>query len=338
MKRLTNFYKAPFFTDKLNIFLVLFSALLAFIFPLELFIFSYAIIGPLHYITEIKWLHQKNYFFTEDQRVWLSAGIVATLVIFIPKVYFKLYGEEGSLYDVLNVVNEWSNSVIFSTLLFAGAYQFRFSKTKWIMVAIIAIIGSIGLKNIESYQLIIGVFVPTIIHVYLFTIIFMLYGARRSHSTYGYFAIACAVTVPVVIISLDLTRDSYLFGNWWKEVYLSNNFHVTPVLFSKFMGISDGNSFFFYESMELKLMMFISFIYCYHYLNWFSKTTVIKWHKNINRRTGIAIVAIWIVSLIVYFYSITWGLLLFLFMGFLHVILEFPLNMYSLRELFKNES
>lgn len=338
MQLLYTIYKSPFFIDKLNIFLVLFSALLAFIFPLELFIFSYAIIGPLHYITEIKWLHQKKYFFTEDQRIWLSAGIIATLVIFIPKIYFKLYGLNGSLYDVFNVVNEWSNSVIFCTLLLAGAYQFKPSKLKWILVGVAAVIGSIVFKNIESYQLLIGVFVPTIIHVYLFTIIFMLYGARRSHSTFGYIAVACAAIVPVVIISLDLTRDSYLFGDWWKEVYLSNNFHVTPVLFSKFMGISDGASFYFYESMELKLMMFISFIYCYHYLNWFSKTTVIKWHKNINRRNGTAIVAIWMVSLIVYFYSITWGLLLSLFMGFLHVILEFPLNMYSLRELFKNKS
>ena len=54
------------------------------------------------------------------------------------------------------------------------------------------------------------------------------------------------------------------------------------VVFSKYIGLSDGKTFFFYECMELKLMMFLSFIYLYHYLNWFSKTTVIKWHKNLN--------------------------------------------------------
>jgi hypothetical protein len=46
----------------LNIGLMIVSCLLAFRFPFELFLFSYAILGPLHYLTEISWLHDRKYF------------------------------------------------------------------------------------------------------------------------------------------------------------------------------------------------------------------------------------------------------------------------------------
>src|SRR6478736_340910 len=46
----------------LNSLLILVSCLVAFYIPFELFLFSYGILGPLHYLTEIGWLHKKNYF------------------------------------------------------------------------------------------------------------------------------------------------------------------------------------------------------------------------------------------------------------------------------------
>src|SRR5687767_4684915 len=45
-----------------NTGLIIFSCIVAFFIPFELFLFSYAILGPLHYLTEIGWLHKKNYF------------------------------------------------------------------------------------------------------------------------------------------------------------------------------------------------------------------------------------------------------------------------------------
>jgi hypothetical protein len=46
--------------DNFNIGLIIVSAILAFHFPLEIFIFSFAILGPRHYLTEINWLDKKN--------------------------------------------------------------------------------------------------------------------------------------------------------------------------------------------------------------------------------------------------------------------------------------
>ncbi|UPT68252.1 MAG: hypothetical protein M0D57_06295 [Sphingobacteriales bacterium JAD_PAG50586_3] len=48
--------------DYANIGLMILSCIIAFFIPFELFLFSYAILGPLHYLTEIGWLHQRQYF------------------------------------------------------------------------------------------------------------------------------------------------------------------------------------------------------------------------------------------------------------------------------------
>ena len=180
---------------------------------------------------------------------------------------------------------------------------------------------------------IIGLLVPTIIHVYLFTLLFMLYGAKKSGSTVGYVAVVLALLVPLGMALINLVGVNYLFDDRLKEVYIQNNFHVTPVLFSKFIGLSDGTSFFFYEHLWLRFMMFISFIYCYHYLNWFSKTTVIQWHRLITGTKAIIIAVIWVINLSLFYYDFRLGFLVSLFFSFLHVILEFPLNMLSIKGL-----
>ena len=38
------------------------SAIGAFFLPFEVFLFAYAFLGPLHYLTEISWLHDRNIF------------------------------------------------------------------------------------------------------------------------------------------------------------------------------------------------------------------------------------------------------------------------------------
>ena len=47
-----------FRVDLLNTGLILVSVGLAFLFPFRLFLVAYAIIGPLHYLTEINWLNE----------------------------------------------------------------------------------------------------------------------------------------------------------------------------------------------------------------------------------------------------------------------------------------
>src|SRR2546425_5018851 len=68
----------------LNIGLMIVSCLLSYVFPFELFLFSYAVLGPLHYFTEISWLHDRAYFAPRApaRRWWLAlvAVTMATLM------------------------------------------------------------------------------------------------------------------------------------------------------------------------------------------------------------------------------------------------------------------
>ena len=321
-------------TDKLNIVLIILSAIFAYNYPLELFILAYSILGPLHYITEINWLNDKSYYFSTKNWIWLSTGLIAAIVLTIPKLYFEYGNMESGFSRIMSGINYWSNSVIFISLILAIGYQFITSKIGWIIISIIGLLGAVFLNGMEHYSIIIGLFIPTIIHVYLFTLIFMAYGAKISKSKFGYLSVALALIIPFIFVFIKIQPDSYLFSDSLKVIYLDNNFHVTPVLLSKYLGLSEGNTFYFYEQMELRLMMFFSFIYCYHYLNWFSKTTVIQWHKMLNIKKTIAIIAIWLLSLFFYYIDFRLGVLLSLFLSFLHVVLEFPLNMLTIKKIF----
>lgn len=61
--------------DSLNIGLILLSLILAIKLPFELFLFSYAFLGPLHYLTEINWLKSKSFFIRKQN------GIVILLLL-----------------------------------------------------------------------------------------------------------------------------------------------------------------------------------------------------------------------------------------------------------------
>jgi uncharacterized BrkB/YihY/UPF0761 family membrane protein len=68
----------------INIGLMILSAILAFLFPFELFLVVYAVLGPLHYLTEISWLHDKNYFTQGryDYLFLLGTAIIITVLYF----------------------------------------------------------------------------------------------------------------------------------------------------------------------------------------------------------------------------------------------------------------
>src|SRR5215212_6090207 len=54
-----------------------------FVAPFHLFLFAYAILGPLHYLTEISWLHDRDYFAPRRnaRRWWLLLVGVAMAVL-----------------------------------------------------------------------------------------------------------------------------------------------------------------------------------------------------------------------------------------------------------------
>lgn len=317
--------------DLLNIILLIISGILAYIFPLELFLFSFAILGPLHYLTEINWLNTKNYFTSANKKVWLSIGIIASCVIVIPKLLLYFSTENNQM---LISINSWTNAAIFICLVLAISAVVTPTKKQFIIWGSIACIAAILLNQFESYSLFIGVLIPTVIHVYLFTLIFMLSGAKRSRSLWGYMTVFIAILIPIIMTFISLDLLTYSFNDHLKSTYIENSLYTTPVLFAKFFGLSDGTTFFFYEDLELRLMMFMSFIYLYHYLNWFSKTRVISWHKDLNLKKTIIIISLWFILMSLFYFNYKLGFLAALFFSFLHVFLEFPLNIVSIKALF----
>jgi hypothetical protein len=82
------------------------------------------------------------------------------------------------------------------------------------------------------------------------------------------------------------------------------------------------------------MQIFFAYAYTYHYLNWFSKTKIINWHK-VPKKYLIASVGIWILAVALYFYNYKIGLMALFFLSVLHVFLEFPLNHLTFIGIFK---
>lgn len=322
--------------DVLNIFLILLSAVLAYFFPLKVFLLSFAILGPLHYLTEINWLSTNNYFTKDTQKTWLIIGIITSLFVIVPRLYFEIFGRNNTdfISNFFLKVNHWSNGAIFFSLILAIGSQFLKKSSHWILLLLFTFLGTYFLNQLETFTLIVGVIIPTVVHVYVFTLLFMLYGAKKKNSKAGYFSIALAVVVPIVFVFIQVDPSNYFFSDFFKTALVDNHLHRIPVVLSKFLGLSDGTSFFFYENIELRMMMFISFIYLYHYLNWFSKTTTIFWHKTLTLKRSAFMGAFWLILMALFYVDFTVGILSALFFSFLHVILEFPLNILSIKNLF----
>jgi hypothetical protein len=85
------------------------------------------------------------------------------------------------------------------------------------------------------------------------------------------------------------------------------------------------NAYLYGHPVALAVMALIAFAYTYHYLNWFSKTSVIRWHE-IPRSRYVGAVVIWLASVALFVYDYRVGLQWLFFLSFTHVVLEFPLN------------
>jgi hypothetical protein len=106
------------------------------------------------------------------------------------------------------------------------------------------------------------------------------------------------------------------------EIISNSGFDVLNGELSKIFGFS-----------LIKIQSFIAFAYTYHYLNWFSKVDIIKWH-NVSKEWMILSILLWIFAVGLYVYDYRFGLSALLFLSVLHVFLEFPLNFKAICSLF----
>jgi hypothetical protein len=317
-----------------NILLILVSLILSFWIPFHLFLFAYAVLGPLHYLTEISWLHKNNYFVKGkyDYLILIALGLL---------VYHANFGIFGEAPDVLGL----GTTTIFVS--FVAAFCFlAFDKLypKLIGIFVSAVLGmfvfTLSPSINEHYFIVVAVFLPTIIHVCVFTWLFMLYGSIKTNSKSGYFSCAFFIIACLILVfyrpSFDYQISNYVATLYHDTFSILNNtlmysFGFSDVHISEPMNRKHFFDIFFSVPGQM-FTRFVAFIYLYHYLNWFSKTSIIKWHE-VSIEKLIIISTLWVMSVALYFYDYMLGFQVLFTLSMMHVFLEFPLNFRTIQTL-----
>lgn len=323
--------------DFLNTGLITVSIILAIIFPFELFLIAYAVLGPLHYLTEINWIRNKKYFV--NNKAWVYVVIIFSLIISLPSIArLEFFKETNSpiLVFLINELPNYTNGLIFAGLVLAYVLLFIKEKRLQFLILSVGLILTFLFKDLEFYNIWVGIFLPTIVHVYFFTLFFMWYGTIKDYSKWAITNVVYLGLIPAIIFFISLEIDTYQFASNVKSLITENRFHILNTNVSKFLGLSDGNNFFFHEIIDIKIQIFIAFAYTYHYLNWFSKTSAIGWHKNLNKTKYFLIIGIWLISILVYAIDYRIGLTLLLMLSLMHVFFEFPINLISIKGIYNH--
>ena len=313
----------------LNIGLMLISCVVALYIPFELFLFAYAVLGPAHYLTEISWLHKRNYF-TRGKHDYLLLGGLAVLLFVSAAWSGPGLGQLPQNVDVATFT--------FLALGSALVLMLTDKTTHRILgLAAVALLAFSALSSAGFLVVLLATFVPTLIHVYLFTGFFMIYGALKERSRTGYLAFAVFLLCPIACLLIDprrYTPNAYVAISYFLNFSpMSLTILGIDTPHTRAEGITAAAQIF--ESQKgLILMRFIAFAYTYHYLNWFSKTSIIRWHKVGAGRLA-AIGALWLASVGIYIYNYSLGYKVLFCLSFMHIYLEFPLNHMSIMGTFR---
>jgi len=278
-----------------NILAMLAASCLAIFIPFELVLLSYAILGPAHYLTEISWLKGRQFFTLKKyDYLLIIAVVIMSLLLKLPAANLIFY-TFGLSFILLTIKGSLNRLLGFIIIIIAGYF----------------------LLTNNLLCTIFGLYVPTLIHVYIFTGAFLLFGVLKDKNVSGYIAfftfLVCPVLLCVLFNNYHSAPTTWAMGNY--KHFASLN---TTTLRSQSINIYTNKA-------SIILTRLIAFAYTYHYINWFSKTSVIKWHR-ISVIKAVIIGIIWLASVILYFYNYRLGIKWLFMLSLVHVILEFPLN------------
>lgn len=292
----------------LNIGLMLGCLSLAFAWPMEWFLLCYAVLGPLHYFSEIAWLKGRQYFSLKKYDAWwlaILAIMVFAMQFFIPSL------------------------ATFSAVIIAFGFLLAlvlvlFSKPLHRGIGVAAIMLSILLfSDFRWYFVFFGIFLASIIHTFVFTGAFVLSGALKRRDLWDMLSfvvfVGCAAACFLIVPEGGFTLSMYQWESY--EAFWSMNSELMRLFQGPVQHVSQ-----LYESpLGLMVMRFVAFSYSYHYFNWFSKTSLIGWHRGTRLSIGM-ILGAWAVCVGLYLYDYVLGFTVLYAISMVHVFLEFPLN------------
>lgn len=301
-----------------NMALMIFSAGLAFVIPFKLFLFVYAVLGPLHYLTEISWLDKRNYFVEKKWYVWPYVLISLLLTI--------------GLFNERSPIRYYSTTMITVVVVYTLTLAISKKHMLSVILSVIAIIlfANFKIDKLPAFFLAFSVFLPTVVHVFLFTGIFVLSGAFKTKSVSGFISFGVFVICALSFAFVNVPNTEIL--SVAQRGYISRYFIMLNQSLAELFSVPavTNQGEYFTVPALIAVQRFIAFAYTYHYLNWFSKTTVIKWHE-VPKARLILIAALWIISVLCYYIDYRLGFMILFMLSMLHVFLEFPLNIVSFK-------
>ena len=275
---------------------------LTYLVPFELLLLSYVVLGPAHYATEISWLHDRKYFLP---RRGIAMGLAAVAVV-----------------AVLIDNASWFGFVMWAA--FAGCALLAVSTTAFQAMALFIVAIGLTAAMLENGAAlaVLGILLPTLIHVSLFTLVFMTLGAYRTGEKAQWLLVALYLVAIALILVVPPTAATLIpsFERAGHD-YFAN---VAPAL-GRLFGIPNLR-------LDTRLTSLLAFVYAYHYLNWFIKAEVIRWNNMTKRRLAL-VVAASSASTVLYFYDYAFGFTVLLAFSLVHIVLEFPLDNLALRQL-----
>lgn len=289
-------------TDAVHVGLMVAALGLTYIVPFELLLLSYVVLGPAHYATEISWLHDRKYFLPQRG---IAVGLAALAIV-------------AALIDDAS----WFGFVMWAALVGCAVLAATTTALQSMIVFMVAmVLTGVMLENGASLA-VLGILLPTLIHVSVFTLVFMMLGASRSGQPVQWLLVALYLLSIALILNVPPTASTLIpsFSKAGHD-YFAN---VAPAL-GRFLGIPNLR-------LDTKLTGLLAFIYTYHYLNWFIKAEVIRWHNMTKGRLALVCAASG-ASTALYFYDYAFGFTVLLAFSLAHIVLEFPLNSLALRQL-----
>ncbi len=306
-------------TDRINIvniWLMVISGFLAFVWPFYLFLAAYAILGPLHYLTEISWLHDRNYY---TKRKYDYIFLIVITLVYGSNLFFNF----SQLQIIVNAV----------LIAFIGSIALTLTSSIVSRIAL-GVIGAILAYCVPmSYTtLIIGVLMLTIIHVFVFTGFFIAFGALKSQSRSGYLSLLVFLGIAAMLLlirSLPVggVANAFVIAQYGKR-FADPNLWIMRTFGLSNQGHAARDPFEF-SAGAIAVMRFIAYAYLYHYLNWFSKTKVIGWHEMPKARLA-TVGVLWVAAIVLYAINYDLGFKALFLLSALHVLLEFPLDFRSI--------
>jgi hypothetical protein len=140
------------------------------------------------------------------------------------------------------------------------------------------------------------------------------------------------IMVPFIILFSTVNPQEYaVLTDFTKNSFDSSGFGILNTTMAKTIDPAVIKGYSFLSVMGIKIQIFIAFAYLYHYLNWFSKTSIIRWNQNMSKAKIITILTIWIASVSLYLYNFKIGVIALSLLSVIHVFLEFPLNVTSVK-------